>query len=166
MADLFSVRSALTRAAERAVRQVRRVLAAAVGRGTPADAVATQLSQYVNPWYATRRAPTGGLRRAGRVGIAPSAPAGSGMASAGARAIGLDAVNAAHGDRLIVLAQRAPGGVLVAWTLAPGHRDADECDAKARDDVGFGPGVYPPRQVPRYPSHPRCRCRLAAVPVP
>ncbi len=54
-------------------------------------------------------------------------------------------------------------GRLMRWLLDPAHVERDECDEKARGNLGFGPGVYPPNLLPPYPSHPHCKCRLVLV---
>lgn len=49
----------------------------------------------------------------------------------------------------------------VRWTVAADHTHRDNCDANARANrFGLGAGVYPPGDVPRFPDHPFCKCRL------
>ena len=50
----------------------------------------------------------------------------------------------------------------VRWRLSAVHRHRDECDLKARADIGLGPGVYFKSNVP-WPDHPNGRCYLDAV---
>jgi hypothetical protein len=49
----------------------------------------------------------------------------------------------------------------VAWRLSPSHPKRDICDDYAGDDrYELGAGVYPANNVPPYPPHPQCLCRL------
>lgn len=44
------------------------------------------------------------------------------------------------------------------WNLSGSHPKADDCDALANDNsFDLGPGLFPPRDVPRKP-HPHCLC--------
>jgi hypothetical protein len=51
----------------------------------------------------------------------------------------------------------------VRWVLSPLHPKRDHCDTNAERDVGYGPGVYPPEEVPDYPDHDHCMCHLEPV---
>ena len=51
----------------------------------------------------------------------------------------------------------------VRWVKATNHIGSDICDEHASKDNGFGPGVYNPSDVPVYPAHPYCKCRLEMV---
>jgi hypothetical protein len=50
----------------------------------------------------------------------------------------------------------------VRFVLAGGH-EADECDAYANADMGYGKGVYPINQAPVLPIHPNGRSILAPL---
>jgi hypothetical protein len=84
-----------------------------------------------------------------------------GVASSAAREAMLWQTSLAHGTA--VRASARASGDFVRWTLAPDHPDHDACDEVAEADVGYGPGVYLPDDVPDYPRHARCRCVLAIV---
>ena len=159
---LFSIQQILATSRTRALSQVQRVIYQAVRTQRPVSVITIQLEQYVNPWYSTRRDETGALRRAERIGARLSGPAAPGMGSAPARGIMLTETSDAHGQMSVSVAQRTPGA-LIRWRLSPFHKDADECDAKAHRDSGFGPGIYWPTTVPTYPSHTRCACILDIV---
>lgn len=167
---LLRIRTALSDGNRRRMGQVRRVLSTATLQPWTPPATASRtlvdvtihLEQYVNPWYATRRAPDGTLKRATRTGARVSWPAEPGMAAASARSTMLTETSAAHGEAAIVVAQRTPGA-LVRWRTSPWHRDPDVCTANARRDTGYGPGVYNPHHVPPYPEHRMCRCILTVI---
>jgi hypothetical protein len=69
---------------------------------------------------------------------------------------------AAAGEGTILAAMASPSAEGVKWVLSRAHPKLDVCDERA----GGGPardGVYPPAQVPRFPSHPNCLCHLQVV---
>jgi hypothetical protein len=162
MADAALIRNRLARARVGMLDQISRVLDAAIQTGRSAKDVALHVSQYLAPYFSTRRAETGGLLRAGRVGIAPNYPAGSGLASYPARFIATEEVALAHGNTVKRNAERLPGWFL-KWTLAPGKRHRDTCDANAKRDVGFGKGIYRGDSPPIWPEHRSCRCVLVPI---
>ncbi len=51
----------------------------------------------------------------------------------------------------------APVKLVAKWELSERHEVPDECDDVAKEDVGFGPGWYPPEEWPDAP-HPNCQC--------
>lgn len=67
----------------------------------------------------------------------------------------------AHGQAVIASARTMPGSTGVQWKLHAAHLHQDECnDHASRDDFNLGMGVYPVNEVPVFPSHPLCKCRL------
>jgi hypothetical protein len=159
-AYLIGTRLRLRDGRDRTFSQVETVLTGAASSGADAGGVIDWLARHVNPWYAPRRDAAGVLRRAGRGNA--TATANPGQAASAARATMLTETSLAHGTATIGRAIATPGG-LVRWNLAREHTDADECDDKSVEDVGYGPGLYPPHEVPVYPSHPRCQCWLEMV---
>lgn len=142
------------------VRQADLVVARGIAASAPAREVGHQLGDYFSPFFAPRRAETGGLRRAERRGAIESWPGRSGMASQHARALMLFQATAGHARTTRRLAER--DGFGLRWNLSAGHAEADECDTHAhRGDLGRG--VYSPRNFPRMPSHPQCRCFTTTV---
>lgn len=70
----------------------------------------------------------------------------------------------AHGQGVIAAAKVVPGTSGVQWRLGPSHLEADACnDHASRDGYGLGAGVYPANEVPPYPEHVLCKCRLQAI---
>lgn len=159
MADVAVVRQRLARARRGILDQIGRVLDHAIATGRGAAETAKHVRDYLSPFFSLRRSEAGGLLRAGRVGAHPVWPAGAGMASAPARLIAVTEIAQAHGAEVKRRVERSPGWFL-KWTLAPGKRDHDFCDANAKSDQGYGPGVYRGDATPVYPEHPRCRCTL------
>jgi hypothetical protein len=96
------------------------------------------------------------LHRNEATGILSFWPGRANMASERARMVMLTETTAAHGRAMQRVAQR--DGRLLRYTLSLNHRDRDECDAMARQDTGFGSGVYRADDFPGVPRHPRCRC--------
>lgn len=160
--DPVAVLDSLRRADARALAQVRRVLVRAAAAAETVRSVARRLRRYLSPWASPRRDATGALLRAGRA-VPGSWPGQPGAASAHDRMLIETLASEAHGEAVVRAAAARRRGV--RWLLSPGHVEADECDEKARRDVGHGRGVYPPGSVPEYPSHPRCRCVLETVPL-
>lgn len=121
--------------------ETRRQLSAAVAdhiaRGTPVDTAARDLRRFLT---------VDGRRLTDRPGGEHGLYA--------ARRLVQHETRVAHGAAL-----RASSSV-VRWVLAPGHRGQDACDAAARQDSGLGPGLYRAEDVPPYPAHVGCRCRL------
>lgn len=48
------------------------------------------------------------------------------------------------------------------WQTSGNHQIEDECDELAEEDVGYGPGYYPPEDWPDAP-HPNCACYAGDV---
>jgi len=70
----------------------------------------------------------------------------------------------AHGQGVIETARIVPGAVGLRWKLHAGHLHNDACnDHATRDGYGLGPGGYPVNEVPPFPQHPMCRCRLERI---
>jgi hypothetical protein len=65
-------------------------------------------------------------------------------------------------DREIIAESGVP---FVRFVLAGGH-EADECDAYATADMGYGPGIYPIDQAPSLPIHPNGKSRLIPIRMP
>lgn len=121
----------------------------------PAKDIAKQVKQYFSPFFAPRRDASGAVLRE-REGAVRSWPGRAGMASQHPRLVMLSETTAAHGRTMRRLARR--DGQLLRYTLSLKHLERDACDANARQDVGFGPGLYLPDDAPSVPAHPRCRC--------
>lgn len=117
--------------------------------------VATTVRQYFMPFYASRRDANGNIVRV-RDGAIRSWPGKSGMASAHVRMTMLTETSAMNERTMRSLARR--DGRLLRYTLSLKHLERDECDALARQDTGFGAGVYRADEFPGVPRHPRCRC--------
>ncbi len=70
----------------------------------------------------------------------------------------------AHGQGVIETARIVPGAVGLRWKLHAGHVHNDACnDHATRDGYGLGPGGYPVNEVPPFPEHPLCKCRLERI---
>jgi hypothetical protein len=121
----------------------------------PASEVAKRVKQYFSPFFAPRRDAGGAILR-DRQGAVRSWPGRAGMASQHVRLVMLSETTAAHGRTMRRLARR--DGDLIRYTLSIRHLERDDCDANAKRDVGFGPGLYLPDSAPAVPAHPRCRC--------
>ena len=166
MADAAVIRQRLTRARAGILRQAELVLDHAIATGRSAKEVARHLASYVSPYFSRRRSETGGLLRATRIGAHPVYPAGAGLASFPARTIAVTEISQAHGVTVRRIAAQRPGWFL-RWTLAPGRRQMNDlCDANAKSDQGYGPGIYRGDATPIYPDHPRCRCVLQPIQLP
>jgi hypothetical protein len=122
----------------------------------PVGAVARTISNYLSPWFAPRRDAAGHLLRGDRLGAIRSWPGRAGQASAHVRGLMLFETTSGHARGMKRVAQREDR--LLRWTLSLNHRERDACDANARQDVGYGAGLYPPDQLPALPAHFRCRC--------
>ncbi len=166
MADAAVIRQRLTRARFSVLRQAEIVLDHAIQTGRSARETARHLAQYFSSYFSRRRSETGGLLRASRIGAHPVYPAGAGLASAPARTIAVTEIAQAHGVRVQQIAAQTPGWFL-KWTLSPNRRfQNDLCDANAKSDQGYGPGIFRGDATPIYPDHPRCRCSLTPIRLP
>jgi hypothetical protein len=135
-----------------------------IGAGRTPATIAEYIKQYFSPFFAPRRDVAGTIKRADRVGAVRSWPGQAGMASSGPRTVMLTETGRTHAQATLKLAR--DNGEYVRWRLSPKHKDADECDANSRRDIGFGPGVYqafPLDAAPKVPAHVRCRCYLERV---
>ena len=52
---------------------------------------------------------------------------------------------------------------LVRYQMNPTHPFPDICDALAKADFGFGPGIYPKDKMVALPAHPFCGCRYYPI---
>ena len=54
--------------------------------------------------------------------------------------------------------------LLVKWTLSSDHNVIDICDDYAKNDIGYGNGVYPldTAPIPIANTHPNCKCRVVS----
>jgi hypothetical protein len=127
-----------------------------VAAGAAAATIAKEVKQYFSPFFAVYRDAKGNLVHEGREGAVKHWPGQAGMASQHARLVMLSETTAAHGRTMMRIAQR--DRTLLRYHVSHKHLEIDECDLLERQDVGFGPGLYPPDQFPTVPRHPRCRC--------
>jgi len=150
--------------------QIDLVLRRAITDGTDALVVADLLEASLLPeLQPTRITPGGAIVANQRRGIVTQAPnvkeyAGSLRPFSGsypARRLARTEITRAHGAATIFAAERTPGSIGVKWSTSGRHPKPDECDEKASRDSGLGEGVYPPKDVPQYPSHPMCLCHLS-----
>lgn len=154
------VLDSLRRADERALRQLRKLLARAVALKTPAGEVARSVRAFFSPFASPRRDPSGILRRAGRsVGRWPAAP---GMASSHDRYLIDELATVAHREAVLRVATESEEPMGVKWSLSILHPAADACDSYAERDSGYGRGVFLPSEVPNR-IHARCLCVLTPV---
>lgn len=73
-------------------------------------------------------------------------------------------VTHAHGMATVASTRMMPGAVGLRWKLHSGHLHTDRCnDHASRDGYGLGPGGYPVNEVPAYPEHVLCKCRLESI---
>lgn len=158
MADLSpaDVYGLLRKHAGGVIEQARQILVRSLALGEDARLAAKRVANLFNPHFAPRRAVTGRILRGDRQ--AALGPANAGRGSAAERRILMNETSRAHGEAIRERARKS--GRLVKWTLAPGHRGRDACDANASRDVGFGPGVYRADDVPAHPQHVNCLCTL------
>lgn len=133
---------------------------------------ADKLERWLNPSLMPRRDVAGRLvegqsKRIVTLTPRPKSGSGPGLDGAGsypARRLARTEIMRAHGIATIEAAKRNPFVRGVKWRLSGNHSRADECDRKARGSSrGMERGVYEPGDVPRYPSHPQCRCTLSPV---
>lgn len=141
--------------------QIDQVLRRAIADGEDALLTARKLEQFLDPDLAPVRTVAGRLVRNQRPVIVSRAPGRGGMGSFSARRLARTEITRAHGAAVIWSAERTPGNIGVKWSVSGNHPKADECNIHAARDTGLGKGVYAPRDVPRYPEHPQCRCTLA-----
>lgn len=71
-------------------------------------------------------------------------------------------INNAYHAIAVNHAAEAPWVEGVRWYLSGSHPKPDICDDLANRDLGLGPGVYRPRDVPRKP-HPQCFCYVTPI---
>jgi len=143
--------------------QIDAVLRQAIADGTDALEVAKMLEQYLDPTLAPIRNVNGRLIRNQKPSIATRSPGRGGMGSFAARRLARTEVTRAHGAATMWAAERTPFATGVRWVLSGRHPRTDPCDVHASRDSGLGPGVYPTKDVPRYPEHPMCTCHLSTV---
>ena len=141
--------------------QIDRLLRDAIASGEDALDVADKLEQYLDPSLAPKLTATGRYVRNQAPVIVTRSPGRGGMGSYPARRLARTEITRAHGAATIWAAERTPGNVGVKWNLSGSHPKSDPCDVHASRDSGLGPGVYPPKDVPRYPEHPMDLCNLS-----
>jgi hypothetical protein len=141
-------------------REIDRVLRDGMRKGESAVDLAAKLERYLNPDKAPLSFRRNGQIVRRNVTKAPYGKAGSSFA----RSLARTEITRAHGVAVIESAKVTPGVLGVRWRLSAGHSEIDQCDDNATQDrYGLGPGVYPPRDVPRYPNHPSDICALVPV---
>lgn len=92
--------------------------------------------------------------------FSPSTPGG--MRYAAMRLARTEINNAYHAIAVNAAAEK-PWVSGMKWHLSGSHPKADECDELAHEDrFKMGPGVFPPKDVPRKP-HPQCLCQVTPV---
>ncbi len=131
----------------------------AIANGEDAIKVARDMERFLNPRYAPHRTIKGRIVRDDRTGVLTETPRG-GQGSYPARRLTRTEITRAHGQTAIQVAERI--GAKVRWALSGRHPKPDICDEHASRDNGYGPGVYDPKDVPMYPSHPQDLCNLAS----
>jgi hypothetical protein len=138
-------------------REIDRVLRDGIRKGESAVDLAARLERYLNPDKAPLTYRRNGQIVRRNVTRTPYGKAGSSFA----RSLARTEITKAHGAAVIESAKVTPGVLGVRWRLSAGHSEIDQCDDNATQDrYGLGPGVYPPRDVPRYPNHPQDVCAL------
>lgn len=153
--------------------QIDQILRQAIADGTDALVVADALEAYLLPGLKPVRGVAGDLLPGQARRIVTSMPnirevldsTRPFMGSYPARRLARTEITRAHGAATIWAAERTPFAVGVKWSLSGRHPKSDPCDQKASRNEGLGPGVYPPKNVPRYPEHPQCLCNLSTVTV-
>lgn len=56
--------------------------------------------------------------------------------------------------------EKLPVPQLMKWETSNTGNTCQHCKDNSEDDVGYGPGVYPVDDLPTYPAHPNCMCRV------
>lgn len=144
-------------------KQIDDVLRKALASGEDALLTARKLEQFLDPSLSPVRTVNGRLVRNQAKSIVTTAPGRGGMGSFSSRRLARTEITRAHGQSTLFTADRTPFATGVKWNLSGRHPRPDECDANASRDVGLGRGVYPTKDVPRYPSHPQDLCSLSIV---
>lgn len=110
-----------------------------IRQGTAAVKVAKLLEEYLQPE---------------QIGIRTRKPYGQ-WGSYSARRLARTEITAAAGRAVEASSQANPFVETIKWALSLSHEEWDcNCRANSEKDQGYGPGVYPKGQVPRYPDHP------------
>jgi hypothetical protein len=150
--------------------QVDDVIRTAIREGTDALVVARVLESYLLPENRPLRSPAGRLIRNQAASVVTAFPDARNLlasktpskGSYPARRLMRTEITRAHGQAAIWAAERNPLNRGVKWALSGAHPKTDICDQHAHADRhNLGPGIYPPRSVPRYPSHPHDLCVLS-----
>ncbi len=118
-----------------------------IGQGTSAVDMAAFLEDYLTPGARLIRT----RRPYGKEG------------SFAARRLARTEITRAAGAATINASIANPFVTGVQWRLSGSHRDIDICNQYATGGPN-GDGIYPPDQVPAYPSHPNEMCSLVPVP--
>jgi len=161
MDEVLTVTRALRTDRETVLDQTGALLLVGIVGKMAASTIARNVKSYWSPWFSQYRDVNGKLLHTERMGAIQHWPGKAGMASAHARTVMLTETTRAHSEAMIRAALRDEA--YLKWNLSAGHSGSDACDDKAKADLGYGRGVYPPDQVPPIPSHPRCRCFVYRV---
>jgi len=143
--------------------QIDELLRDAIRTGEDALLTAKKLEQFLSPDFSPIRTVKGRLVRNQNRSIVTSSPGRGGMGSFPARRLARTEISRVHGGATIYAAERTPFAKGVKWNLSGRHPKADICNQHAERNSGFGPGVYAPKDVPRYPEHPQDLCHLSVV---
>lgn len=142
-------------------KQIDALLRRSLASGEDALLTAWKLEQFLSPELSPVRNVAGRLVRNQAKVIVTRSPGRGGMGSFGARRLARTEITRAHGAATIWTAERTPFAIGIKWNLSGRHPREDQCDQNASRDVGSGRGVYPTKDVPRYPSHPQDLCSLS-----
>lgn len=126
--------------------RVDRLLSYHIARGTSA----VQLADLLEPFLTSRALRQRTMTPYGTEG------------SYAARRLARTEITAAAGRATVNSSIANPFVNGVQWRLSGSHRDLDICDGFANGGPN-GDGIYPPDQVPPYPSHPNELCSLLPV---
>jgi len=69
----------------------------------------------------------------------------------------------AWGEETLAEFQADPDIAAIQWELSSSDNACPDCIEISQDDIGHGPGIYTAEELPEYPFHPNCLCRLAPV---
>jgi hypothetical protein len=139
-------------------RKIDQTITDGLRHGISAVDLADQLERFLNP----DKAPTTYTRNGKVVRRHQTNKPYGVYGSSYARTLARTEITRVFGAATIESAKVTPGVRGVQWLLSASHPENDECDRIASQDRhGLGKGVYPPDEVPRYPSHPNDICTLS-----